>query len=174
MTTFEEAFEIIIGHEGGFQNGRNDPGNWTSGKVGSGTLKGTKFGISAAAYPSLNIAALTLDDARAIYKRDYWDRVEGDTWEPILAVIAFDAAINNGPARAIQWMQTAVGVPADGIIGPVTRNAILNSDQDDIGYELHALRLFFMASLDNWKTYGLGWARRLARLPGQAATLVQT
>jgi hypothetical protein len=46
-----------------------DPGNWTGGKVGKGQLKGTKYDVSAAAFPKENIAGLTKDKAIAIYKR---------------------------------------------------------------------------------------------------------
>ena len=41
------SFDRVIGHEGLFQNDRDDRGNWTSGKIGVGELKGTKFGIAA-------------------------------------------------------------------------------------------------------------------------------
>ena len=55
---FEKAFERLIGHEGGYSTDRNDPGNWTGGKVGSGTFKGTKYGIAANTYPNLDIKNL--------------------------------------------------------------------------------------------------------------------
>lgn len=50
MMTFDKAFNRLIGHEAGYSNDRRDPGNWTGGKVGIGTLKGTKFGIAANTY----------------------------------------------------------------------------------------------------------------------------
>lgn len=40
MMTFDKAFNRLIGHEAGYSNDRRDPGNWTGGKVGIGTLKG--------------------------------------------------------------------------------------------------------------------------------------
>ena len=74
----EEAFAVVIGHEGGFCVERTDPGNWTGGAVGRGVLRGTKFGISAAAYPTQDIANLTPEAAATIYRRDYWNRVLAD------------------------------------------------------------------------------------------------
>ena len=74
MTAFEQALAVVLGHEGGFCAERSDPGNWTGGAVGCGELRGTKFGISAAAYPAEDIANLTPEAAAAIYRRDYWDR----------------------------------------------------------------------------------------------------
>ena len=48
---FAAAIAMVLAHEGGFQGMPDDPGNWTGGRLGDGTLKGTKFGISAASYP---------------------------------------------------------------------------------------------------------------------------
>ena len=66
MSSFETTFNRTIGHEGKFQANPKDRGNWTGGKEGSGKLSGTKYGVSAAAYPSLDINSITLDDAKAI------------------------------------------------------------------------------------------------------------
>ena len=96
------AFADVVGREGGYSAERVDPGNWTGGAVGVCELRGTKFGISAGAYPSLDIAGLTLADAQATYRRDYWDRVRGD--ELPLALFKFDAAMNNGIGHAARWL----------------------------------------------------------------------
>ena len=53
---FEDAFDRLISHEGGYVNDPLDPGGET------------KFGISKRSYPTLDIAALTREDARAIYR----------------------------------------------------------------------------------------------------------
>ena len=120
MTSFDQAFAAVIGHEGGYTDDPRDAGNWTGGAAGQGALRGTNRGISAAAYPALDIAALTAADARAIYRRDYWDKVAGDSLPPPLALLVFDAAVNAGVGRAARWLQGAAGVHADGAIGPAT------------------------------------------------------
>src|SRR6185437_7679529 len=71
---FAAALATVLAHEGGYQAMPDDPGNWTGGKIGAGELKGTKFGLSAAAYPNLDIASLTEAEAAAIYCRDWWER----------------------------------------------------------------------------------------------------
>lgn len=177
MAAVDQAFEFIIGHEGGFDSTSTDPGNWTGGAVGKGELKGTKYGVSAAAYPSLDIANLTLDDAKEIFKRDYWDKVSGDELEPPLALLLADAAYNSGPQRAIRWLQTAVGAKVDGVLGPATVGAV-NAHASARGgaatlAEFMAQRMVFDASLPTWKTFGLGWARRLAMLPYQAVQMTK-
>jgi lysozyme family protein len=167
MTVFDRAFAVTVGHEGGYTAEHADPGNWTSGAVGVGELRGTKFGISAAAHPTVDIANLTIADARAIYRHDYWDGVQGDVLLPPLAVLVFDAAVNNGTSRAIRWLQLAVGTTPDGSLGPATLAAVhaaTAGGSAGVCAEFQAQRLVFMASLPTWRTFGLGWARRLCAL----------
>ncbi len=167
MTAFDQAFRIVVGEEGGLSINPADPGNWTGGACGRGACLGTRYGISAAAYPDLTIAALTLDAARAIYRRDYWDRVEGDDLPPPLALLVFDAAVNNGVGRAVRWLQAAAGVTPDGVLGPRTLAAVGAKTGQGAALlaEFQAQRLMFMAALPTWRSFGLGWARRLCRLP---------
>lgn len=159
MTAFDQAFEIVVGHEGGFSDDPNDPGGRT------------KYGISQRSYPSVDIPNLMLDGAKALYRRDYWDRCSCDALDPGLALVVFDAAVNNGVGQAIRWLQSAVGVTADGVIGPVTRSAIHNANDEETLVALHASRIYMMAGLSTWKNFGRGWSKRLARLPYQAAKM---
>jgi lysozyme family protein len=170
MSSFDRMFDVVIGNEGGFTSDPQDPGNWTGGAVGAGRCHGTKFGISAAAYPDVDIANLTLDLAGSIYQRDYWQRIAGDRLPAALALLVFDAAVNSGVGRAARWLQQAAQVPQDGMIGPRTLAAINRVAEQPEGVanlcaEFLAQRLWFMTSLPTWKTFGLGWARRLCRLP---------
>ena len=176
MTVFDRAFAVVVGHEGGYSAERADPGNWTGGTVGAGRLAGTRFGISAATYPALDIANLTLADAQAIYRRDYWDRVQADALPPALALLVFDAAVNNGVGRAGRWLQSAAGVAVDGQIGPATLAAVAKAAGDGAALcgEFMALRLSFMASLPTWRAFGLGWARRLCALPYESLTMTES
>lgn len=117
---FQTALSFTLAQEGGFQNSPDDPGNWTGGAVGQGQLVGTNFGISAAAYPTLDIANLTKDQATAIYQSDYWDVISGDKLPVAMAIVTFDAAVNSGPGMGAKWLQSALGITADGVIGPET------------------------------------------------------
>ena len=178
MSPFEVAVAAIIKSEGGYTANPADPGNWTGGQQGNGELRGTKFGISAAAYPKLDIRSLTLEDAQAIYRRDYWDRISGDNLPPPLALLVFDAAVNSGVARAVGWLQQCVGVHPDGMVGPQTLAAVgaFVEQQGDAGIctEFMTQRLIFLASLPTWRAFGIGWTRRLFRLPFEVMDLEGT
>lgn len=122
---FDAAVAVVLAHEGGFQNNAADPGNWTGGAVGVGACLGTKYGIAAATHPSLDIAALSEDDARVIYRRDWWDRLGLARLPPLLSAKLFDAAVNLGADPAIACFQhalNAVGcaLAEDGVLGRAT------------------------------------------------------
>lgn len=159
---FKKLINRVLAHEGGYTNDPRDPGNWTGGKVKVGVLKGTKFGIAANTYPNLDIKNLTRDQAIAIYKRDFWDAVDGDRLHPHFAFQALDAAVNHGVKRAIQWIQQMAGVKVDGYIGPVTHGALEKMDIRDMVLLYNAIRIEFYTSLSTWSTYGKGWTRRVA------------
>lgn len=157
---FNDAFAIILGEEGGYSNNRNDPGNWTGGDIGKGELKGTKYGIAAHVYPQLDIANLTIEQAKAIYKRDYWDKVQGDELPWPLSLYVFDAAVNQGPVTAIMMLQDALGVQSDGAIGPITLAAAKMATTRRMA-KFMALRARRYAGSRNFHIFGTGWLTRL-------------
>ena len=159
---FDKSFDRVIGHEGRFQRIHGDRGNWTSGKVGVGECKGTKFGISAMTYPKLDIENLTVEQAKEIYYKDWWVKLRMDLFKPALSYQMFDAAINHGMHNASAMLQRGVGVDDDGKIGPATRKAVDLMDLDDVLKVFLSERLEFMTYVGTWDTFGKGWARRIA------------
>jgi len=151
MTTwFDQCFDKLISHEGGYVNHPTDPGGETN------------YGISKRAYPSLDIKALTLADAKAIYKRDYWDRAQCDQLPSQLSYLVFDAAVNSGIGQSIRFLQRAVGVADDGSIGPITLSAAKRMDAESLCARFIGQRLDFMTRLSTFDVFGKGWSRRLA------------
>jgi len=56
----------------------------------------TKFGISKRAYPNLDIKNLTKEQAVEIYKKDYWETVDGDNIYSPMDICMFNCAVNCG------------------------------------------------------------------------------
>ena len=171
---FQAAVAWVIGQEGGYTNDPGDPGNWTGGAIGSGQCMGTNFGISAAAYPTLDIASLTEAQAEAIYEEDYWTPIQGESLPQALALIVLDAAVNSGVSQSGIWLQVVVGATTDGVIGPATLAAVQawQSTTGDLCTEVLAQRIAALGDLPDWNTFGLGWSRRCAALAFQAATML--
>jgi lysozyme family protein len=171
MSLFDSCFAFTVGVEDGYTDNPEDPGNWTGGVVGRGAILGTKYGISAATYPNINISALTLEGAKTIYQKDQWVEINGDSLTPEIALVVFDSAVNSGVKRAIIWVQDALSITADGVFGPETRQALALADSSEVAREILARRIDFLAQLSTWGEFGLGWSRRITKLAFKAAEI---
>ena len=150
MTWFDQCFDNLIKFEGGYSLDARDPGGETN------------WGISKRAYPAIDIKNLTREGAKEIYKRDYWDRAQCCKLPPSLAFLLFDAAVNSGIGQAIRFLQRAVGVADDGVLGPMTISAINRLDAESLCARFLGHRLDFMTRLSTWDVFGKGWSRRIA------------
>lgn len=151
---FDRAFSLLISpeYEGGYSNDPTDPGGET------------KFGISKASYPSLDIKSLTRDQVKPIYKADFWGPAGCDIVPDELKYPLFDFAVNSSPRRAVKTLQKRLGVTADGSLGPVTLAELMLWPQKALAIALCLDRLQFMTELSNWPDHGKGWARRIRRI----------
>lgn len=148
---FDQAFDRLMGNEGGLVDNPADPGGLT------------QWGISQRAYPTLNILALSREDAKAIYLRDFWIRGAMDQYDGAIAFQAFDAAVNHGIETAVRLLQKAAGVADDGHIGPVTIAAVKKKSVTDMLMLFIAFRIQFWTKLSTWPNFGKGWANRAAQ-----------
>lgn len=146
---FEDAVRIVLAHEGGYSNDRTDPGGETN------------YGISKRSYPTLDIRLLSRDEAVAIYKRDYWDRINGDILKNKLRLIAFDCAVNQGVESAIRNIQQLLNVFLSGRIDEPTLAALELVDEETFVARFAARRMAQYTLLKNWPRFGGGWSKRL-------------
>jgi len=113
MANFDRIFEIVVGNEGGYVNDPDDAGGET------------KFGISKRSYPKEDIPNLTIDRAKYIYNRDFWNILKCDQIiNDQVALNIFDFAINAGTIPAAKIVQRVVNCKADGVIGPDTLSLV--------------------------------------------------
>jgi lysozyme family protein len=153
MSDFDTAFTNVVDAEKGLSTDPSDPGNWTGGAKGKGQLKGTKFGISAATYPAIDIAHLTLADAKTLYRRDYWIPAGCDALPWPLNYLLFDTVVNQGGGIPY-WraeMQRALGVTPDGNIGPTTTRVARNTVVDGTSRR-EAVGLFVASRIARYAT----------------------
>lgn len=154
---FAFCLKEVLRHEGGWADHPKDPGGATMRGITIGTYsqwKGRRMSKEA-------LRAITDEEVAAIYKRNYWDKVRGDDLPSGLDFVAFDAAVNSGPARGAKWLQQALGVAADGKIGPKTLAAAEAANAPVVIEAALNARLAFMRSLRTWPTFGKGWTRRI-------------
>ena len=156
--------------EGGLTVDPRDRGNWSGGEIGKGELRGSIFGLSAARFKNLDPRNLSLAEARKlaeqIYLDEYWHVAFCDKVPLPVAALMLDAAVNQGPAIAIQCVQRAARVAIDGKFGSKTLYAI----EREYSANPRAF-LLDVAAARGWhycnsreqqeKIYGFGWLRRL-------------
>lgn len=153
---FDEAFKHLFGHEGGYVNHPDDPGGETNWGI-------TKAVAQAHGYFGL-MKDLPLDTAKAIYRQDYWNKVRAEELPAALRYPVFDAAVNSGVGTSIRWLQQAIGVEADGVLGPKTMAAIHELHPDGVIRRMLGKRLGAMTSMSGWPSFSRGWARRISIL----------
>lgn len=154
----------IFAHEGGYVDHPKDPGGVTN----FGITRATLAAWRGRPVSRDEVRDLTRGEAEAIYRARYWAPVKGDALPPGLDLVALDAAVNSGVPRSVQWLQRALGVPADGRIGPVTLQAAQAAAPAEVIARACALRRGFLQGLRGWGSFGRGWSRRLARVEATA------
>ncbi|MBO1529664.1 glycoside hydrolase family 108 protein [Psychrobacter sp. F1192] len=154
MNVFDNIFDRLMKHEGGYVNHPNDPGGETMYGV-------TKRVAQAHGYYG-PMRSLPKSTAKAITEKSYYKAVKGDQLDRLIAWQLTDAAYNHGNRQAVKFLQRAVGASADGLIGPRTLAAVEKMDKNDVVFLFNAERIEFYTRLRTWQTFGRGWARRVA------------
>ena len=154
LVKFDDIIEKVLEHEGGIVDDPKDAGGLTN------------MGISQRAYPDEDIRGLTVERAKELYKRDYWDRYRTGDLPDRLRHIYVDMCINMGGGRAIKILQEACNsknatkIDVDGGIGPATIKAATNVEP----FRLRAYRVLFYAELvmkkPEQERFWVGWFKR--------------
>lgn len=172
MDFFETvAFPWVVGEEGGLSMDPRDRGNWTGGHPGVGTLKGTKYGVSAMEYPNLDIANLTLGQAHDIAQSKYWRPAGCDQLPTAVALCVFDFAYNAGVHESVKILQRALGLTEDGAFGPHTQAAATAEDPRYVVSKFTAARNDAYMQMHGWNVYGQGWRDRALATQQKALSL---
>lgn len=155
---FAEALQHVLKDEGGFVNHPDDPGGMTN----LGCTKAVWEEWCGHPVDEKVMRNLKPTDVAPLYKRKYWDKVQGDELPSGVDYAVFDAAILSGPGRAAKWLQACVGAEPDGAIGPKTLAAVRAADAKELIEDYSKRRLSFLMDLKHWPTFGKGWSRRVA------------
>lgn len=161
---WESAVNLSLDIEGGLSLDPKDKGNWTGGKEGVGELKGTNCGISAASFPNEDIANMTPERAKKIYKKYYWDKNKCDYLPDWASIAVFDFSINSGWKPAAKEFQRALGVTVDGIIGNQTIGSANRIPPRKVLEDYMNFRLDYMKKSKMWRKYKNGWTDRVTRV----------
>jgi len=169
-TNFDRCLALVLDHEKGFVNHPQDPGGMTNLGV---TIRVWEEWVGHPVSEK-EMRALTPTMVAPLYKRKYWDACQADELISGVDYCVFDVAVNSGSGRAIKFLQSCVGVTADGGFGPATLAAVEKAEEDPARLvELYcAKRLEFLQSLKTFETFGKGWSRRVAEVKDEALKML--
>jgi lysozyme family protein len=167
---FPACLEVVLHHEGGWSDHKDDPGG--------ATMKG----VTLATFSNFLGRPATKDELRnisdeqinAIYHRNYWGRVAGDRLSSGLDLSVFDMAVNAGVSRSVRMLQEIVGSTPDGVLGPRTLAAVAEQDTLSLIRQYAEERRRFYKSLKTFDVFGRGWLRRVDEVEAKAKDMVES
>ena len=166
MTNFDFAIDFVFAAEGYVSNHKADSGGLT------------KYGIAQKSHPDINVRNLTLEGAKEIYRKEYWNACRCEEFERNVGLYVMDFAVNSGTVTAAKALQTCVNLLTsgkadsplivDGKIGPKTVEAVKRVDANTLVAALHAYRSTFFLNIvkknSSQNVFLRGWMNRLAKL----------
>ena len=170
MANFNLFIPILQKIEAGYQNLSGDTGNYNS----LGQRVGTNFGISARFYEGIigrpptvaDMKAITKSRAQQLYKKYFWDDVQGDSLKnQSVANLITDHAVNSGESPIGKIVQRILvtdfkkSVTIDGDIGPKTALVINSVDQKLLFDKIKQARANYYRSLGG--QFLTSWLNRL-------------
>ncbi len=170
---FGQCMPLVFTAEGGYVNDPQDPGKATNLGITIATLTAwRKRHDPAATVSDDDVRNLTKEEATEIYRTNYWNPMQCGALPKGLDLVVFDFGVNAGPGRAAMTLQTAVGVKADGSIGPITLAALGAIPQKDLINGFCAKRLAYYQSLADFPRFGAGWTSRTQTMQQAALAMV--
>ena len=161
---WEEALAHVLKYEGGYVNHKDDPG----GRTNLGVTQRVWEEWTGKPATEADMRSLTVEMVSPLYKKRYWDAVRGDDLPSGVDLCVFDCAVNAGVGRASKFLQQAVGVLADGQIGPKTIAAVTSKPADEVIEAFCNLREAHYKSLSTFATFGKGWMNRLGSVEAES------
>jgi lysozyme family protein len=158
---FDSCVRFVLQHETEY----NDDGTVKVERDPSDPGGTTKFGIDQRDHPNVNVAELTLDQAKEIYRAGEWTGCRCENLKMGFDLAVFDSAVNIGTGRAARLLQQAVGAKVDGFIGPKTIAAVNGASLDALGRFIDLRQVYYESLPKKLKERFLhGWLNRVADL----------
>ena len=160
--SWDEAMKIELKFEGGKDDDPIDPG----GRTNQGVIQRVyaawrrKKGL-----PARDVFLMEDHERDEIYYENYGKKVRYDELPPGVNVVVLDGGVNSGPGQSIKWLQRALGLGADGVLGDVTMAAVLeHPNHDALIASILAQRERFLRALKTFGHFGKGWISRIRQL----------
>jgi lysozyme family protein len=160
-SAYDDALRRLLLHEGGYTNHPSDPGGPTN------------FGITIVDYrkyvkpdaTAVDIKAMKIDEAKAIYRAKYWDAQRCDELPAGVDYAVFDYSVNSGVGRSGKVLRCVLKLPDNtSVVNDAVVAAARASDAKKLVTAICDERLRFLQTLKIWPVFGAGWGRRVAEV----------
>jgi len=166
---YQASLNHVLQSEGLWSDNPADPGGATMKGITLSTYQKWKGNPHIS---KDDLKAISDQDVYDLYKQNYWDKVKGDDLPSGVDYMVFDASVNMGVGRASKLIQTAAGVPADGVIGNGTLEAIKNANPTELMDKFSTEKEDFYKSLPTFGTFGKGWLNRVAQVKTTSESMI--
>lgn len=155
----ETALDLILAHEGGKVDHPKDPGGRTNRGITQRVYDAWRLSRGLA---KRDVWIMPRAEAILIYEAQYLKPIRYSDLPPGLNYAVADFAVNSGVSRAVKYLQAALGVKQDGVIGEITLSRLRGvNDVGDLIDRYCAARMKFLRGLKTFSTFGVGWTRRV-------------
>lgn len=162
MSGFLRALDVVFANEGGLADNPNDRGGRTNLGITQGVWRAW---LEATDQDPRPVDTITLDEARALYRQNYWLAGTCDRLSWPLSLVHFDSCVNHGVGAAAKLLQRALDVSMDGVIGPVTLGAAKPAKAERQAEDLLWVRADKYARIVRYdpsqREFIVGWIARL-------------
>jgi lysozyme family protein len=169
INNYPTALKQVLKNEGGWADHPSDPGGATMKGITIGTYRQWKNNPNIT---KEQLRAISDAEVYDIYRQQYWNKIDGDYLPSGVDYAVFDAAVNMGVGRATKLIQEAVGVTADGVLGPKSLSAIQKANPKELIEKFSALKEAFYRSLKTFPVFGVGWLRRVAEVKTISGSMI--
>lgn len=166
---FEQCLALVLREEGGYVDNPHDPGGMTN----HGVTKKTWESWVGHEVDEQTMRALGTLNVAPLYKKNYWVAAQCERLPAGLDLCVFDAAVNSGVSQSIKFVQRALDVVIDGILGQQSLAAIASRDLPELIEQTCEERIHFLQNLRTWPNFGNGWSARVTRVQQNALRMTE-
>lgn len=172
QANFMSSLGFVLEEEGGKSANTNDRGGRTNRGITQMTYDQWR---QENGLPLNDVFNITDQEVETIYRQKYWDACKCDEMPAPVDMVMFDTSVQHGPREAAEMLQEALGVRADGIIGPLTIQQMAREygtsggrSPKELAADIIIERVNFYRHLiavdPSQKIFEEGWGRRIAAL----------
>ncbi len=170
---FKRSLKVVRRWEGGLVDHPSDPGGITKWGISLRFLRAIGMDVNGdGVINGQDIKSLTEEQVEKIYHDHFWAKCHCDFLPDSVSLAVFDCGVNQGPSRAKRFLQKALQVKVDGLIGPITLAAANKAIPAALLGEFMVRRAVHYSSLSNMAIFGLGWFRRVFDIHRSALTWI--